>query len=541
MSRLPSSDSGSKVSFNLVSEPWIPVLTSTGRFERVGIWKALTEAGLIRQIAASNPMDNVALLRFLLAVLMWCRPGPEPEDCRSLDGADGLPDKWLVPRLGTVAEPAPLFDLLGSKERFFQDQKVKDNARPVGDLLVEFPTETKVWHFRHVQDREYGLCPACCSMGIVRFCSFANAYGGGRYTSAVNGPSPAFSIAHGATLLDTLRLHWPRDGSLQGEPPWTRAEAPEALDLDLATVFAWRSRSLWLGDPHLEGRCAYCGQCGTLITQLAFTGNWKPPFGATGTLKKFWEADPHLIIVDRSDEVDGAGEAIADSDEDATGAVASRQTTTLPQRTTLGFPSPGSRVANHARFWRRALAAMSDQVQDDAVAMSRSILVAGPAANKGLYQDATSLRIHECPSARALGILDKSTRTLGGILRSSTPNPDRQHPNRLAALDAMSPSLEAGLRRDLGAGARGGEAIVEAADLRDRLSPVLVHVVRSTTSGSQLRRRAAMARAASALSQVLTRAIATPTPARAGGASADGAGRRATKPARGRKDKGAAS
>jgi len=54
--------------FNLVTEPWVPVLWSNGQFERIGILQALTEAGRIRQIAASNPMDNVALLRSLLAV-----------------------------------------------------------------------------------------------------------------------------------------------------------------------------------------------------------------------------------------------------------------------------------------------------------------------------------------------------------------------------------------------------------------------------------------------------------------------------------------
>jgi len=59
------------MTFNLLKENWIPVLYANGRPARVGIRTALTEAGRIRQLAASNPMDNVALLRFLLAVLLW--------------------------------------------------------------------------------------------------------------------------------------------------------------------------------------------------------------------------------------------------------------------------------------------------------------------------------------------------------------------------------------------------------------------------------------------------------------------------------------
>ena len=49
------------MSFSLLEEGFIPVMWADGRAERVSIRAALTEAGRIRQIAASNPMDNVAL------------------------------------------------------------------------------------------------------------------------------------------------------------------------------------------------------------------------------------------------------------------------------------------------------------------------------------------------------------------------------------------------------------------------------------------------------------------------------------------------
>lgn len=47
------------MSFNLLQENWIPVLYTNGHPDRVSIRTALTEAHEIRQIAASNPMDNV--------------------------------------------------------------------------------------------------------------------------------------------------------------------------------------------------------------------------------------------------------------------------------------------------------------------------------------------------------------------------------------------------------------------------------------------------------------------------------------------------
>lgn len=282
--------------FNLVESRWIPVLWRSGRFERVGIRRALAESGRIRQIAASNPMDNVALLRFLLAVLLWCKPALSDEDRKRLDGADGVPEDWLA----RLDEHQAAFNLLGDGERFYQDQAVNNNARPIGDLLVEFPTETKIAHFRHVRDKEYGLCPACCALGIIRFCAFANAYGGGRYTSAINGPTPAYSVQQDGTLLETLRLNLPAEAGLKRDPPWLTNNAPERDELDFPTVFAWRSRRLWLGNPGAEGECAYCGNRTNLFRQIAFTGNWKPPFETKGTQKKFWDADPHLILVDKT-------------------------------------------------------------------------------------------------------------------------------------------------------------------------------------------------------------------------------------------------
>jgi hypothetical protein len=50
------------MNYNLLDEPWIPVLYHNGDWKRVGIRQALAEAGRIRQIAASNPMGLFAQL-----------------------------------------------------------------------------------------------------------------------------------------------------------------------------------------------------------------------------------------------------------------------------------------------------------------------------------------------------------------------------------------------------------------------------------------------------------------------------------------------
>ena len=82
--------------YNLCDENWIPVLYRNGEFKRVSILTALHEAGRISQIATSNPMDRVALLRFLLAIVYWCQGNPSsPEQVNELIQANRFPDDWF--------------------------------------------------------------------------------------------------------------------------------------------------------------------------------------------------------------------------------------------------------------------------------------------------------------------------------------------------------------------------------------------------------------------------------------------------------------
>src|ERR1035437_3514347 len=108
----------------------------------------MEDAGNIRQIVASNPMDRVALLRFLLAALYWCQgnsPAQEEKDRILANGR--FPAKWF----GKLQEQRELFNLLGEGKRFYQDRTAK-RERAVTDLLQEIPTGNNFYHFRHSTD-----------------------------------------------------------------------------------------------------------------------------------------------------------------------------------------------------------------------------------------------------------------------------------------------------------------------------------------------------------------------------------------------------
>ena len=102
------------MNYNLLQEKWIPVLWKNGNTNRVGIIEALTQADRIRQIAANNPMDRMAILRFLLALLYWCQGNPP--DGEALISGDLLPSNWFT----KINDKRNNFILLGDGDRFYQ-------------------------------------------------------------------------------------------------------------------------------------------------------------------------------------------------------------------------------------------------------------------------------------------------------------------------------------------------------------------------------------------------------------------------------------
>lgn len=289
--------------YNLLEEKWIPVLYVDGKTDRLGIIESLKEAQRIRQIAASNPMDRVALLRFLMAVLLWCKENAKSSLAELEERGAGIPGDWLV----KLEEHRAAFDLLGDGERFYQDKTLPDELlkakqkkwddrqekarfkkdpktrptklededfRPVGDLLVEFPGGDSVNHMRHVfNDGSYGFCPACCAMGILRLSVWAPA--NRHYPASVNPGSAAYAYVDGKDLFRTLYANLPETNPSTEKAPWLSSEQPGSLDA--VTGLAWRPRRLWLNAAGSEGNCENCGAAGEVIKNLCIQKGWATP------------------------------------------------------------------------------------------------------------------------------------------------------------------------------------------------------------------------------------------------------------------------
>ncbi|MBI5248093.1 MAG: type I-E CRISPR-associated protein Cse1/CasA [Desulfomonile tiedjei] len=257
--------------YNLLEEDWIPVLWSNGTFSRVGIRTALTKAGQIRQIAASNPMDNVALLRLLLAVLQWCKQSLSDEDRKEFGRQDGIPEAWLRRKLGTEKKPNPAFNLLGDPGHY-QMLPSNTKTKPGPNVLLhEAPSGTNKAHFRHVRDSHAPMCLACCALGLTRLPAFTASEGREKFPG-INQVPPIYFAPRSDTLLQVLLFQWPMSNPSHDRPVWdTGLEVITAEHhVGILEGFTFIPRKVRLGRPSAEDRCILCGRVDSVVTDIAF-------------------------------------------------------------------------------------------------------------------------------------------------------------------------------------------------------------------------------------------------------------------------------
>ncbi len=269
------------MNFNLLTEPWIPALFNDGRWERVGIQEVFKHAGRIRQIAAANPMDRFALLRFLLALLYWCKGNPCDEPI--LDD-ETFPGVWF----SKLNSDPQLFDLFGPGPRFYQDPSAQ-RLRPATELIQEVPTGNNYWHLRHSTDSVEGLCPGCCAFGLLRLPLYTLS-GRPDMMAGINGTPPVYAMPLGQNLMQTLMLNWIPASDL-GTPAWTDPgirplpgkTVPVLLGLTLL------SRRVWLGEPiETSSACIACGRRDLPLCQTC-------EFQSAGKQQnELWD-DPHVL------------------------------------------------------------------------------------------------------------------------------------------------------------------------------------------------------------------------------------------------------
>ena len=252
-------------SFNLIVEPWIRVRTRTGAIEEVSIRDAFRRAGEIIGLAGEIPMQDMAVLRLLLAIAYRATHAVRNEDEAVVVWgswwADGLPVDELDAYLDQYADR---FDLLDAERPFFQVAGLrteKGSTSGLDKLIAEVPSGSKFFTTRDGAGIE-SLSLAEAARWLVALHSSdisgikTGAVGDDRVKGGRGYPIGAgitgrigLVVAEGASLRETLLLNlvlpmssdddsapWERDQDDAGEN-WLHSELTGIADL-----YTWQTR-----------------------------------------------------------------------------------------------------------------------------------------------------------------------------------------------------------------------------------------------------------------------------------------------------------
>ncbi len=264
--------------FNVLTEPWIPVADTEGRVVERGVLDTLKSAHELARIVAPSPPIQFGLYRMLIAFVI------DAFGIRELEDIEEMLDRRLFDenRLADyVAECGDCFDLFGPERPFLQSPVDADDnlkPKPIAALVQHLPSGTFATHFHHHAAVDHALSPEACARALCAIAPFMTS-GGAGFSPSINGIPPWYLLVRGETLWETLVLNccglplsW-TSGS--GIPAWRSPEQvvarQESRAKSLLEGLTWRPRLVRLF-PSDGGRCTYTGlPCETLVREMIFS------------------------------------------------------------------------------------------------------------------------------------------------------------------------------------------------------------------------------------------------------------------------------
>ena len=409
----PPPDIATNPTFNLVDEPWIPVVGHPNGAPRVSLRQALVDAHLLRAVRHPSPLVTAALHRVLIAAVhaaAWPQTGIGPWGETEEQAREVWLAAWHAGALPREAINAYLdrwhdrFWLLGGPKPFMQDPRVADGVRKEAAVLA---LENDAKGAKPLFHREPAspMSPAVAACQVLALQSFAlpgllqgdPTFKGVITSSAQAGAfhraGAACMVVEGRTLFETLLLNchglWP-DSPGPGQrrtgdrPTWERDAPPDPREreltghLDLLTRRPRRIR-LWHratpdGRPVVDGAAVLKGEVNpesswqawqayeTMaafrpLTDLERKDTTKPPFRAVRFRegRDLWRDSVALVQITGSDApalrtLQWLAPWLVPGDDD-TGDAPGPLAHLAPLRV-LGLGLVGPRAEKKAEMWR---------------------------------------------------------------------------------------------------------------------------------------------------------------------------------------------
>lgn len=258
--------------FNLVTEPWVPVVTTDGTVKEVSFQDAFAHAAEFKEFGDPSPVVNYALLRLMLAVLYHVLGQPDLNNWRQLWEGREFGREITAYLEGNAAS----FNLFDRRKPFFQNNTVQFEERyrqPVAKLTFADASGNNPTLFDHnaeADPRRY--TPGEAARHLVAYQYFTPSAGNSLtgYTKDAPLARPYVVVVLGDNLFETLMLNYapiPQDrvppGQRQDMPIWERHRWEPEYDCVPAGILeylTWPSRVVQLLPEREDGRTfvRYC-------------------------------------------------------------------------------------------------------------------------------------------------------------------------------------------------------------------------------------------------------------------------------------------
>jgi len=239
-------------SFNVLSEPWIPVIRLDDSSGYLGILPCLEKAHELREIRDAAPIIEFGLYRLLVAfvldaLILANRRPKHPLDLKSLI-KEGRFDTDLLnnyaQRCGDV------FDLFHPERPFLQTAMEKAEAKPLAGVFAAAPSGTNACHWHHQDEDDMAVTPAHAARLLTTIAPFMTE-GGRGLSPSINGAPAIYALPIGSNLFETIVLSIPcrtdqEDGD--GAIAWRSKRVPGSERTQATTVEAltWQPRRIQL-------------------------------------------------------------------------------------------------------------------------------------------------------------------------------------------------------------------------------------------------------------------------------------------------------
>lgn len=196
-------------SFNVLNEPWIPVVAQDGERLLLGIRETLRRAPELKEISVVSPLEEFSIYRFLSVFLM---DALRPEDRDNIEELldEGSFDMEQIEEYISLCESEGVsFDLFHEKRPFMQSAYVKEwdkEAKPVSVIDCSLPSGNNHLHFEHRCAQDHYLYFSDVFPKLLAANLFA-INGGKGYQPSISsdrGKNPYMVLICGANLFQTL-------------------------------------------------------------------------------------------------------------------------------------------------------------------------------------------------------------------------------------------------------------------------------------------------------------------------------------------------